>query len=231
MQTTGHPRPSHAYRSLAAIEPVFDRLLTEYGPQDPFVWHDGGRTGSSRFAAMLIHIIGQRTSAVTTFVIYDRILAACGRIPRPTDISELGADRLRQLGLSGAKAGYVLDLAARQADGRIDLDTMGELGDDEVVAILTAGRGIGEWTAQMFLMRQLKRPDVFPSTDLGLREAITSLWTVPAAPTPTEAARRAAPWSPYRSYAAALLWRSLAPLDAISDAKERALNRLNSRAP
>jgi DNA-3-methyladenine glycosylase II len=220
------PTARPPYRSLSAQEPVFRQLLAEYGPQDPFVWHDGGRTGSSRFAAMLIHIIGQRTSAAAAFTIYDRIAAGRRRVPTAADITGLGADGLRRCGLSTTKAGYLLDLAARQLDGRIDLEDMAGLSDEEAVAALTAGRGIGRWTAEMFLMRQLKRPDVLPATDRGLAQAIATRWHLPAAPTPIEVANRAAAWSPYRSYAAALLWRSLAAVDEISDAKERALRRL-----
>ncbi|GIF52268.1 DNA-3-methyladenine glycosylase II [Asanoa ferruginea] len=218
-----------AYRSLSASEAVFRDLLAEYGPQDPFVWHDGGRTGSSRFAAMLIHIIGQRTSAIAAFTIYDRIAARCGHIPTAADITALGIGELRQLGLSATKAGYVLDLAARQSDGRIDLEDLADLTDDQVVALLTAGRGIGQWTAQMFLMRQLKRPDVLPASDPGLAQAIATRWRLSSTPSPAEVTERASAWSPYRSYAAALLWRSLAPAGEISDAKERALRQLSER--
>jgi DNA-3-methyladenine glycosylase II len=222
------PSPAQTYRSLSARETVFRNLLAEYGPQDPFIWHDGGRTGSSKFAAMLIHIIGQRTSAIAAFTIYDRIATSSGHIPTAADITKLGAGGLHQLGLSATKAGYALDLAARQSDGRMDLDDMTDLDDDQAVALLTTGRGIGQWTAQMFLMRQLHRPDVLPASDPGLAQAIATRWHLPATPTPAQVAERAAAWSPYRSYAAALLWRSLAPVGEISDAKERALRRLRT---
>jgi hypothetical protein len=100
-----------AYRDLARREPVFARLITVYGRPDPFEWHDGGRTGSSQFAAMLLHIVGQQISAVAAFAIYDRISAATGGILAPAGVLGLGQDRLRACGLSAARARYALALA------------------------------------------------------------------------------------------------------------------------
>jgi DNA-3-methyladenine glycosylase II len=100
-----------AYRDLARREPVFARLITVYGRPDPFEWHDGGRTGSSQFAAMLLHIVGQQISAVAAFAIYDRISAATGGILASAGVLGLGQDRLRACGLSAARARYALALA------------------------------------------------------------------------------------------------------------------------
>jgi 3-methyladenine DNA glycosylase/8-oxoguanine DNA glycosylase len=100
-----------AYRDLARRESVFARLITVYGRPDPFEWHDGGRTGSSQFAAMLLHIVGQQISAVAAFAIYDRISAATGGILAPAGVLGLGQDRLRACGLSAARARYALALA------------------------------------------------------------------------------------------------------------------------
>jgi DNA-3-methyladenine glycosylase II len=218
-----------AHRALAAQEPVFRRLLAVYGPQDPFVWHDGGRTGDSYFAAMVVHILGQRVSMVVAFTVYDRIVAALGGLPTPVGLIALGAQRLHELGLSATKADYLLDLAARQLDGRLDVEHLDRLSDGEVVVALTAVRGVGRWTAEMFLMRQLKRPDVLPADDLGVRTAVQLAWPTPELPRPGAVRRRAVDWSPYRSVAAALLWRSLKPAGEISDPKERALYRLSHR--
>jgi DNA-3-methyladenine glycosylase II len=105
------------YRRLAGLDSVFARLVGEYGHPDPFAWFDGGRTGSSRFAAMTLHIVGQQISTAVAFVVFDRIAAATGGVPTPESVLALGPDRLRACGLSRAKAAYVLDLARRQSVG------------------------------------------------------------------------------------------------------------------
>ncbi|MER5645191.1 hypothetical protein [Streptosporangium sp. NPDC002524] len=213
------------YRHLAGREPLFARLLGEYGQPDPFEWHDGGRTGSSHFAAMALHVIGQRISAAVAFVVFDRVAAATGAVPAPDGVIGLGAERLRECGLSRAKASCVLDLARRQKSGLIDIENMAPLGDDEVIAALTAVRGIGLWSAQTFLIRQLHRPDVLPAQDGGIRRAIRQAWKLRELPAAGEVRDMAAGWAPYRSYAAALLWRSLRPAGEPSDPKARALSR------
>jgi hypothetical protein len=137
----GGPAPGDeatAYRVLASAEPVVARLVSVYGHPDPFEWSDGGRTGSSPFTAMVLHITGQRISAAAAFTVFDRITAAGGNIPGPETLLALGADPLRALGLSRAKAGCLLELASRQAAGIIDLENMGALSDDEVTSALTA---------------------------------------------------------------------------------------------
>jgi DNA-3-methyladenine glycosylase II len=210
------------------------RLVSVYGHPDPFEWSDGGRTGSSPFAAMVLHITGQRISAAAAFTVFDRITAAGGNIPGPETLLALGADPLRALGLSRAKAGCLVELASRQAAGIIDLENMGALSDDEVTSALTAVPGIGLWSAQAFLVRQLRRPDILPAGDTGIRRAIAREWRLAGPPTPRQVQDRAAAWAPYRSYAAALLWRSLRPPGEPSDPKARALAsaaRRESRSP
>jgi 3-methyladenine DNA glycosylase/8-oxoguanine DNA glycosylase len=221
--STDHER---AYRALSARDPVLARIVTTYGHVPAFEWHDGGRTGSSLFAAMLLHILGQRISAVAAFVIYDRIATVAGRVPAPEDVQAIGVDGLRGFGLSLTKAGYVLALADAQAFGRIDIEHLGDLDDAQVLAHLTSMRGIGLWSAQTFLIHNLSRPDVLPADDLGLRAAIRGLWDLDRMPTPGEVRTRGQGWAPYRSYAAALLWRSLRPPGEPSDQKERALSKV-----
>ncbi|MDP9843549.1 DNA-3-methyladenine glycosylase family protein [Streptosporangium lutulentum] len=215
----------HQYRYLAEREPVFARLLDEYGRPDPFEWHDGGRTGSSHFAAMALHIIGQQISATVAFVVFDRIAAATGTIPSPDGVIGLGGERLRACGLSRAKAAYILDLAQRQKSGLIDIENMTSLDDDKVIAALTAVHGIGLWSAQTFLIHQLHRPDVLPAGDGGVRRAIREAWKLDELPAIGQVRDMATGWAPYRSYAAALLWRSLRPAGEPSDPKARALSR------
>ena len=124
---------SPGYRELAGREPVFRRVLHQYGRPAPFEWHDGGRTGSSQFAAMLLHIVGQWISAVAAFRIYDRVSTMTGGIPTAASVLSLGQVRLRTCGLSKAKAGYVVALAQAQATGVIDVEHLDKLSDADVV--------------------------------------------------------------------------------------------------
>ncbi|MYS23782.1 methylated-DNA-[protein]-cysteine S-methyltransferase/DNA-3-methyladenine glycosylase II [Streptomyces sp. DvalAA-14] len=215
---------AHAY--LADSEPVFARLIDTYGPQNPFAWHDGGRTGSSRFAAMVLHIVGQRTSALAGFTLFDRIADATGGIPSAEGVLGLGADRLRGFGLPQTKTQCLLDFAHAQTTGSIDVEAMDKDDDTTVLEALTAIRGIGRWSAQAFLMRQLHRPDVLPPEDMGIRQAVAQEWRRAQPPTAGEVRSAAEAWSPYRSYASALLWRSLKPVGELSDPKARALEHL-----
>jgi DNA-3-methyladenine glycosylase II len=212
-----------AYVSLGRMEPVFDRLIATYGHPAPFEWHDGGRTGTSQFAAMLLHIVGQQISAAAAFQIYDRVAAACAGIPTASAILGIGVPALRGAGLSSAKVSYVLALAEAQSNGVIDIEAMTDRDDAAIIAELTAIRGIGLWSAQTFLIHNLARPDVLPAADLGIRRAIAAQWQLEDLPSPNAVQARASGWAPYRSYAAALLWRSLAPANEESDPKARAL--------
>jgi 3-methyladenine DNA glycosylase/8-oxoguanine DNA glycosylase len=172
---------------------------------------------------MTLHIVGQQISATVAFHVYDRVATACGGIPTPARILAIGALALRQAGLSAAKASYVLALAQAQANGDINIEAMADVDDAAVIAELTAIRGIGKWSAQTFLIHNLARPDVLPSADLGIRRAVAAQWRRAALPSPSSVAEMAAQWAPYRTYAAALLWRSLAPPGQESDPKARAI--------
>jgi DNA-3-methyladenine glycosylase II len=219
-----------AYLALARDEPVFARLIADYGHPSPFDWHDGGRTGTSQFAAMTLHIVGQQISAAVAFRIYDRVSAACAGIPTAAVILAVGAERLHAAGLSSAKTSYLLALAEAQTSGAIDIEAMTDR-DAEAIATLTAIRGIGLWSAQTFLIHNLARPDVLPAGDLGIRRAIATQWQLAKLPTSKAVSTRATEWAPYRSYAAALLWRSLAPVGQESDPKARALQAQSASAP
>ncbi|MCU1415126.1 MAG: DNA-3-methyladenine glycosylase 2 family protein [Microbacteriaceae bacterium] len=214
-----------SYRGLVSLEPAFQPILYHYGEVDPFLWHDGGRTGDSKFAAMVLHIAGQQISTRVAFVVFDRIAILTGGIPDATTMAALDFDELRATGLSNAKTRYIQSLAQAQANGAIDLEHMDDLDDDRAIAQLITRPGIGIWTAEMFLIHQLHRPDVLPSGDIGIRKGVQKLRNLEATPTIPETIAYAAAWSPFRSYAAALLWRSLVPIDAISDQKEREIVR------
>jgi DNA-3-methyladenine glycosylase II len=196
------------YGQLASREPVLATLIEQYGEVDPFGWSDV-RMESSNFAAMVLHIVGQQISTKVAFVLFDRVAAAAGGKVTPEAILALGAERLREAGMSRAKASYLLDLAQRQADGVIDLENMTGLDDSEAITALTAVRGIGLWSAQMFLLAQLRRSDILPAGDMGIRRAVERAWELPALPSIKAVEAMGAAWAPYRTYAAALLWRSL----------------------
>jgi DNA-3-methyladenine glycosylase II len=198
-----------AYDGLLARDPVLREISRRVGRPDPFSFDDGGRTGSSRFAAMVLHIVNQQISTKVALMLFDRISAGVGGTPDPDGVVALGRERLHALGLSGAKALAIVDLAQRQLDGDVDLDELDRLGDDEAVRVLCSLRGVGEWTAQVFLIDQLHRPDVLPAGDVGLRHAVQAAWQCPGLPTPEEVRERGRAWAPWRSYAAALLWASL----------------------
>jgi DNA-3-methyladenine glycosylase II len=212
-----------AYVALGRDDPVLKRLIDVFGEPPPFEWHDGGRTGTSLFAAMTLHIVGQQISAAVAFRIYDRLAAACRGIPTAAAVLELGATRLRETGLSNAKVSYISALAVAQVNGDIDIEAMAELDDATIIAELTAIRGIGLWSAQTFLIHNLARPDVLPGHDLGIRRAMAAQWELVELPSPKAVSDSGRRWAPYRSYAAALLWRSLAPVGAESDPKARAI--------
>ena len=197
------------YDVLLDVDPVLRGLSDRVGRPDPFRWNTGGRTGSSRFAGLVVHILSQQISTAVAFAMFDRIAAATGGVPDPTATAALGVDRLRSFGLSGAKARYIDALARMQLDGSLDIDGLDALDDAGVVAALTAAPGIGPWTADMFLIDQLHRPDVLPAGDLGIRHAVRNAWELSQVPSIDDVRRRGAEWSPYRTYAAALLWGSL----------------------
>src|SRR6201996_5838907 len=185
------PADAHTYAELAGRDPILADVIDVYGTPEPFAWHDGGRTGTSKFAAMLLHVTGQRISAATAFTIYDRISAAAGGGP-PTAraIAGLGPDRLPEYGLGPAPGRDAGALAEGALFGGLDIEPLEAVPDDEVVARLTAVRGIGVWSAQTFLIHNLARPDVWPEADQGIRQAIQRLWSLPRPPSPTQVRAR-----------------------------------------
>jgi DNA-3-methyladenine glycosylase II len=156
-------------------------------------------------------IAGQQLSVLAARAIWNRLLAHFdGRVPTPQEILDEDPDTLRAAaGFSRAKVIYLRSLAEHVLDGRLELERLAELDDDEVIAELTAVKGIGEWSAHMFLMFTLHRPDVLPVGDLGVRNAAMRAYDLPAPPKPAELEALAEPWRPYRTRASLYLWRSL----------------------
>ncbi|MEW5839699.1 DNA-3-methyladenine glycosylase 2 family protein [Nitrososphaera sp.] len=138
-----------------------------------------------------------------------------GRLPAPARLLATPDGALRNAGLSGRKIEYMKDLASRVAGGRIDLAALSEMGDEEVVSQLSEVKGIGRWTAEMFLIFHLGRPDVLPVGDLGLRKAMQKTYSLRSLPPPEKMVKIAEPWRPYRSVATWYLWKSLDKFKAI----------------
>jgi len=138
------------------------------------------------------------------------LLAFDGRPPTPQEVLDSDPEQLRAAaGLSRAKLSYLRSLAEHVLHGELELARLDELSDAQVIAELTAVRGIGAWSAHMFLIFQLERPDVLPTRDLGIRRAVPPAYDLPALPAAAELTRLAEPWRPHRSTACRLLWRSL----------------------
>jgi 3-methyladenine DNA glycosylase/8-oxoguanine DNA glycosylase len=141
--------------------------------------------------------------------IFDRVAALAGgdAAIEPARMRSLAAADLRAAGLSRPKISYLYDLAERVQEGRLDLASLGRRSDDEVVADITAVKGLGRWSAEMFLIFRLNRPDVWPTGDLGIVKGVQKLCEMKRPPAPRTLQRIAEPWRPYRTVAAWYLWR------------------------
>jgi DNA-3-methyladenine glycosylase II len=198
-----------AIAALRAADPVLAKVIDEVGSDGP---GDLGVTISSdRYGALVRSIVGQQLSTRSAQAIYGRLTDRFGgRTPTPVEVLEDDPDELRQaVGLSHAKVAYLRSLAEHVLDGSLDLGHLDELPDEQVTAALTAVRGIGPWSADMFLMFRLGRPDVLPVGDLGIRRAFMIHYGLPEMPTAAEMERIAEPWRPHRTLASLYLWRSL----------------------
>ena len=154
--------------------------------------------------------MGQQPSTRAAGPIYARLVALFGDTP-PTPAELLGAEEadLRGVGLSRQKIGYLRDLASRVQSGELELDILDELPDEEVSEKITAVKGLGNWSADMFLMFHLRRPDVLPVGDLGVRRAVEKIYGLPALPDADELRALAEPWRPWRTLACLYLWKTL----------------------
>jgi DNA-3-methyladenine glycosylase II len=133
-----------------------------------------------------------------------------GKTPSPRRLLKASEEELRGAGLSGRKVEYVRDLAHHVIDGELELDRLEQLGDEQVIEEIVAVRGLGRWTAEMFLLFHLERPDVLSGGDLGIRKAIQIEYGMEQMPTPLETVAFGERWSPHRSLASIYLWESLA---------------------
>ena len=162
------------------------------------------------FQTLVRSIVYQQLSGKAAGTIFDRLAAAAGEAPfTPQRILKITPKKMQSLGLSRQKRDYIRDLAKRTAAGEIDFTNFHELDDATLIQRLTAVKGVGVWTVQMFLMFALQRPNVLPVGDLGVRSAIRKAYGLEAMPTAAEVERIAASWHPYCSVASWYLWRSL----------------------
>lgn len=198
-----------AYTALASADPTLAQLIARVGRADPFDW-PGSDVAPDLFSGLVLHIVGQQISIPAAMAVFGRLTEAAGTHPMTADrVARLEPDELRAAGLSGAKACAVHELSAGVATRTSDLDALHSRDDAVARAALVARRGIGPWSADMFLIHQLHRPDVLPVADVGLQRAVQLAWKLPARPGPADVGNRSTRWAPWRTYAACLLWASL----------------------
>jgi DNA-3-methyladenine glycosylase II len=194
-----------ALEHLHQSDPALSGLITAVGP-----CRFAPRATGTHFEAVARAIVYQQLSGKAAGTIHARFHALYGdRAPEPHELLATADEALRGAGLSRQKIGYLRDLAARVERGEVPLDRIEELDDEAVVAALTRVKGVGRWTAQMFLMFRLGRPDVLPELDLGIQRAIELHYGLGRLATPAEVLEIGAPWAPWRTIAAWYLWRSL----------------------
>jgi DNA-3-methyladenine glycosylase II len=193
-----------ATRELAARDPVMQKLVTQY---------KGLALGSrgDAFQTLARAIVGQQISVKAAQSVWDRFVAEHSAVI-PAVIAASTPERLRSCGLSGQKSSYLLDLAARFHDGRLQPAQWTRLDDEALIVELVQVKGIGRWTAEMFMIFNLARPDVFPIADLGVQKAINVHYGRGRKLTLDRMQRIAAGWAPWRSVATWYLWRSLDPI-------------------
>jgi DNA-3-methyladenine glycosylase II len=200
---------------LRAGDPVLRQLIDELGPDGPGDPRRG-LNPDDHYGALVRSIVGQQLSTKAARSIYNRLTDRFGgRPPTPAEILADDPDELRAAaGLSRAKVSFLRSLAEHVEDGSLELERLDALPDDDVIAELVAVKGIGIWTAHMFLMFHLQRPDVLPVGDLGIRNAIKLRYGLDELPDPAEMETIAEPWRPHRTLACLYLWRSLAATPA-----------------
>ena len=197
-----------AREHLRQADPVIGRFIERRPDFDPRAWLDE-LPSMDLFGSLLFQVTGQQLSVAATRRIVGRITALFGgHMPSPAELLGVEPGELRAAGLSWRKVNTLRDLAERFADGRLDIERLSRLPDDEFIAQLTAVPGIGSWTAQGALLVALRREDVVLPGDLALRKAVRAAYHLDHLPTPDEVLRIADKWRPYRSLATSYLFAS-----------------------
>lgn len=167
------------------------------------------------FSVLVESIISQQISTSAAEAIFKRFKKLYPKFPTASEILSTRKSKLRVVGLSGMKIEYLKDLARNVKEGRLDMKSLSKMKDEDAIAHLTHVKGIGRWTAEMFLIFSLGRQDVFPTDDLGLRKGVQMLFSLPEIPKPKEVERLGERWRPYRTIATWYLWRSLEKFNKI----------------
>lgn len=196
-----------ACQHLCARDRVMARLIPQFGQACL-------QSRGDPFTTLARSVVGQQISVKAAQAVWERLLALLGSADtvQPQDVLAIGAEALRGAGLSARKVEYLLDLARHFDDGRIDPTAWHAMDDEAIIRELVAIRGIGRWTAEMFLIFHLLRPDVLPLDDVGLLRGISQCYFSGEPVSRSEAREVAAAWAPYRSVATWYIWRSLDPI-------------------
>ncbi|MCW2987921.1 MAG: HhH-GPD superfamily base excision repair protein [Solirubrobacterales bacterium] len=207
-----------ARTALAKSDPTMAALIERVGRIDlaTRLRRRSEERPADAYGALLRAIVGQQLSTKAARTIYLRVLDIFGGVtPSPEQLLQAGEADLRGAGLSGRKVEYIQDLARHVLSGELELDRLGELSDEEAIAEMVAVRGLGQWTAEMFLIFHLERPDVLSGGDLGIRKAVQIEYGLEQMPAPAQVLEIGEAWRPYRSLASLYLWESLAAVPGV----------------
>jgi DNA-3-methyladenine glycosylase II len=202
-----------AKRALAASDPTMAALIERVGEIDlkTRLARRSEERPADAYGALLRAIVGQQLSTKAARTIYLRVVELFdGRTPAPERLLEASEEELRGCGLSGRKVEYIRDLASHVLSGELELERLDELSDEKAIEEIVAVRGLGQWTAEMFLIFHLERPDVLSGGDLGIRKAVGIEYGLDEMPPPLRVLEIGEPWRPHRSLASLYLWESLA---------------------
>ncbi|HEX5473922.1 MAG TPA: DNA-3-methyladenine glycosylase [Vicinamibacterales bacterium] len=195
---------ARARRALMRRDPVLAAIIRKY-PNRSLV----DTPPAEPFLALVRAITSQQLSTKAASTILGRVLDLMGGLAVPEALAHVSDDQLRQAGLSRQKAAYLRDLGAKVLSGELSLQALHDMPDDAVIEAITRVKGLGRWSAEMFLMFRMRRPDVLPVDDLGIVNAITRAYGLRKRPKPDRIRRIGEPWRPYRTVACWYLWRSL----------------------
>ena len=191
-----------AINHLKKSDPVMAAIIKRIGPCRI-------EYGPPEFHSLAEAIVYQQLNGTAALTIFKRFAALAGEPLTPEGILKLTDEQMRSVGLSKQKSSYLRDMAERAASGQLDFSKLHELPDEEVIKHLTQVKGVGVWTAQMFLMFTLKRPNILPTGDFGVQMAIKKHYNKRKVPKPAIMEKIAKPWEPYRSIACWYLWKSM----------------------
>ena len=191
-----------AVKHLKRCDPVLRAIIERVGPCRM-------EFGPAEFCSLAEAIVYQQLNGKAAVTIWKRFAALAGDPLTPQGILKLSDEQLREVGLSKQKSAYLKDLAAKTTAGLLDFSLLQDLSDEEVIQHLTQVKGIGVWTAHMFLMFSLRRPNILPTGDYGVQMAVKKHYRKRKLPKPKEMERIARAWEPYRSIACWYMWRSL----------------------